>query len=179
MPIPIEPHALNADVGRVLGDLDRYAGWLGRGVEPTRVRDDVKALFAAIESGFDIETIVTALEVDLPAVVRDHVHQAGDGVAEVMELAMIGAGDLPDMGRPAPARLVDGSADRGLTDVDQDRAPTRVGTHLVGCAQALRLQDLMSRRPTPFDVFIPHAASLSSPLLKQQQRDNRGGSLLG
>ena len=65
MPIPTETPPLNTDVDRVLGDLDRYAGWLGRGVEPTRVRDDVKALFAAIESGFDIETIVTALEVDL------------------------------------------------------------------------------------------------------------------
>ena len=46
MPRPRETPALNADLGRVLGDLDRYAGWLGRGVEPTRVRDDVKALLA-------------------------------------------------------------------------------------------------------------------------------------
>ena len=65
MLMPTETHAINADVGRVLGDLDRYAGWLGKGIEPARVRDDVKALHAAIESGFDIETIVTSLEGDL------------------------------------------------------------------------------------------------------------------
>ena len=53
------------DVRCILSDLDKYAGWLGRGLEPRRVREDVKALTAEFESGCDMRAAVDTLESDI------------------------------------------------------------------------------------------------------------------
>ena len=50
---------------RILNDLDKYAGWLGRGLERTRVREDVKVLTAVFESGCDMQEAVATLENDI------------------------------------------------------------------------------------------------------------------
>jgi hypothetical protein len=64
MPTPERPNG-PANVRSILNDLDRYAGWLGRGPEPTRVREAVKVLTAVFESGCDIRDAVDALESDI------------------------------------------------------------------------------------------------------------------
>lgn len=73
MPPPNGLYAPPADVSRILNDLDKYAGWLGRGVEPTRVRGDVKVLTAVFESGRDMQEAVDTLEHDIAKVPSSHV----------------------------------------------------------------------------------------------------------
>jgi hypothetical protein len=64
MPTPERPYA-PANVLGILNDLDKYAGWLGRGLEATRVREAVKLLTAVFESGCDMRDAVDALESDI------------------------------------------------------------------------------------------------------------------
>jgi hypothetical protein len=66
-----EPAA--TDVSRILTDLDKYAGWLGRGLEPARVREDVKALTTVFESGCDMQEAVDMLESDIGKMQSSHV----------------------------------------------------------------------------------------------------------
>jgi hypothetical protein len=54
-----------ADVRGILNNLDKYAGWLGRGIEPRRVREAVKALTAEFERGCAMRAAVDTLESDL------------------------------------------------------------------------------------------------------------------
>jgi hypothetical protein len=54
-----------ADIRGILNDLDKYAGWLGRGLERTRVREAVKLLTAAFDAGCDMREAVDALESDI------------------------------------------------------------------------------------------------------------------
>ncbi len=42
-------------------DLEKYAGWLARGAVQTQVRDDVKALGAALEDGNEIAECLRTL----------------------------------------------------------------------------------------------------------------------
>jgi hypothetical protein len=67
--MPLELIARNAEVGRILDDLEKYAGWLGRGIESRRVRNDVTAL-RAILGGDDVELqdTVQALVIDISRV---------------------------------------------------------------------------------------------------------------
>lgn len=46
-------------------DLERYAGWLAPGAGPTRVRDGVKAIGAAIASDGDVLASVQALQAEI------------------------------------------------------------------------------------------------------------------
>jgi hypothetical protein len=64
MSTPEGPSAPAHVVG-ILNDLDKYAGWLGRGLEATRVREAVKLLTAVFESGCDMRHAVDALESDI------------------------------------------------------------------------------------------------------------------
>jgi hypothetical protein len=64
MPTP-DAQSAPADIRGILTDLDKYAGWLGRGLEPARVREAVKLLTAVFESGSDIRDAVDALESDI------------------------------------------------------------------------------------------------------------------
>lgn len=73
MPASSERRLQTADVSRTLADLDKYAGWLGRGVEPRRVRESVKLLSALIESGGDSLTAMEALEIDIAKVPQGNV----------------------------------------------------------------------------------------------------------
>jgi hypothetical protein len=73
MPTPNGLYPPTADVSRILNDLDKYAGWLGRGLEPTRVRKDVKVLTAVFESGCDMQEAVDTLENDIGKVPNSHV----------------------------------------------------------------------------------------------------------
>ncbi len=52
-------------VRQTLWDLERYAGWLAKGFAPSRVRDGVKALGAAIADDGDVVASAQALEVDI------------------------------------------------------------------------------------------------------------------
>lgn len=61
MPVPDKPDP-PADVRGILNDLDKYAGWLGRGAEPARVREAVKWLTAEFESGCDMRDAIDALD---------------------------------------------------------------------------------------------------------------------
>lgn len=73
MPTPIGRYPPNADISRILGDLDKYAGWLGRSLERTRVREDVKVLTAVFESGCDMQQAVDTLESDIGKIPYSHV----------------------------------------------------------------------------------------------------------
>ena len=73
MPTPNDRYPPPADVSRILNDLGKYAGWLGRGREPTRVREDVKVLTAVFESGCDMQEAVDTLETDIGKVPSSHV----------------------------------------------------------------------------------------------------------
>jgi len=56
----------NADaVSQALGDLERYAGWLAKGLTQTRVRGGVQALGAAIATEGDVLASVQILEADI------------------------------------------------------------------------------------------------------------------
>jgi hypothetical protein len=61
------------DVNRILTDLEKYAGWLGRGLEPARVREDVKVLTAVFDSGCNIQKAVDTLEGNIGKVQSWHV----------------------------------------------------------------------------------------------------------
>ncbi len=52
-------------VRQTLWDLERYAGWLAKGFAPSRVRDGVKALGAAIANDGDVFASAQALEADI------------------------------------------------------------------------------------------------------------------
>lgn len=73
MPPPSNRALSASDVTRTLADLDKYAGWLGRGVEPRRVREGVKLLSAVIESGSDSQSAMDALEIDIAKVPQGNV----------------------------------------------------------------------------------------------------------
>ena len=73
MPTPNGLYPPPTDVSRILDDLDKYAGWLGRGFEPSRVREDVKVLTAVFESGCDMQQAVDTLESDIGKVQSSHV----------------------------------------------------------------------------------------------------------
>lgn len=62
-----------ADVGRIFDDLDKYAGWLGKGVEARRVREDVRALGAALQNGSDTRSVMESLEIDIEKVPHSNV----------------------------------------------------------------------------------------------------------
>jgi hypothetical protein len=64
MPTP-NTQSAPADIRGILTNLDKYAGWLGRGPEPTRVREAVKLLTAMFESGCDTRAAADALESDI------------------------------------------------------------------------------------------------------------------
>ena len=65
MATPREPYPTHDEIGGILNDLAKYAGWLGRGLERTRVREDVKALTAMFESGCEMQEAVETLETDI------------------------------------------------------------------------------------------------------------------
>ncbi len=60
----VEP---NGDARRgLLDDLEKYAGWLRKGVEATRVRDDVRALRAIVDGRCsEFETTADLLEINI------------------------------------------------------------------------------------------------------------------
>jgi hypothetical protein len=71
--MPTPGYSPTANVSRTLANLDKYAGWLGRGIEPRRVREDVQMISALIDSGCDIQSAVETLEIDIGKVPASHV----------------------------------------------------------------------------------------------------------
>jgi hypothetical protein len=75
----------------------------------------------------------------LLAVLRDHLHPAGDEVAGVRGLAAVGLGDRLDVFGPTPAGLEGGPAHRSAIEVDQLQPTGSVleGADLFGIVEAL------------------------------------------
>ena len=63
---PSQPDVPNSEgVQQILADVERYAGWLGKDVRPTRLRDNVKRLALAIANGEGVFGAMQDLQSDI------------------------------------------------------------------------------------------------------------------
>src|SRR5205807_288552 len=104
--------------------------------DATLVADDPRVV-----SGRHVKD-VSGAELALAAVVHPQRHLAGQDVAEMLDLARVGAGDRLHVLGPPPARLERAAADLVAADVDELDAPFAVGelAHLVRLVELLALQ---------------------------------------
>ena len=58
----------NASARQLLEELERYAGWLGKGSRCARLRASVKQLAAAVATGAGTSTAMLSVQADIKAV---------------------------------------------------------------------------------------------------------------
>ena len=62
-------------IGRLMAELERYAGWLAKDHASVAVRADVRALGAAVDAGTDTLMLLQALDKDLERLVSGGVRK--------------------------------------------------------------------------------------------------------